>query len=769
MTEYVKTIDNKRESFKWKTLIKFTASRILKCAISFILTSYSIGGEIFPFGFAFAIDMNGADILPVAITTAIGYWFFGKSDFAAKYLAALILGIVFKLCFFNENGISKRFVPFLALFSMSVPTLCITFLQEYNVYSMILSITELSLVFGASYFFSFALEAFEDGKEYLGKKYHIATVFLICIVVAAFESISFFNINMAIVLASFLISSASYFYGEAGGAIIGASLGACSVIMGSNPSLTPVFYSLGGLFSGLFKRTGKLSVAISFFLTGTLFIASSEIGNKIYTFFALLIGVATFLIIPSSIVKSILPFRTFKEKDATKAMCKVVQNKVKQLSCGLSEIKKTTDEVSTVTSCHQANRTDVIYDVVTERLCKYCPNNAKCWQDNYSMTYDIINRSIIKLKTSKEVSINDFPIHFKEICPSYSEVGEAITDGYHLYIKELQTQRQIDRLRWVVTEQLDGVSQMLFNLSENIDNLYSADTVAEARVISYFESKKSPPADCLCYTDKFDRLTIEVVIPTLKLARMDNNNTILDLSEICERDFAPPIINYKDNFAVLKYLEIANLKVDFGFIQKIADNNKICGDCCRQISEKDGFAYVILSDGMGTGKNAAIESTMTADMLCDLLTNGSDFESAVKLINSALICKSPIECFATVDIAALDLFSGLATFYKAAAAPTYIIKNGKASNIVSRSLPVGILKDISPEKTTATLKDGDIIVNLSDGATTSGEKWIISELELCKDKSPDDIAQHICNVAYARRTDGKEDDITVSVMKISSE
>lgn len=768
MAEITREAHNGKMQVKWKNSAVTLLKSLIKCTVAFVLSGYSVGGEIYPFGVAFVLNMNKTDLFATALASALGYWAFGENGIWLKYLACLTLGVVFKSFFFNENGINKKYVPILSAFSVAVPSACITFMKALDIYAIILMFTEFCLAFGASYFFSFAIEALEYKMDFSGQKHKIAMVFLICITVCAFENVGLLGINLAIVLSSFLVLCSAWVYGEAGGAIIGSALGACCVIMGANSSVLAVYYPFAGLFCGMFKKVGKFSVSLSYFLTAVLFIMSSAIINdKMFIFASAALGTLCFTLIPTSVIKSALPINIYKEKDSAKALCHVVKDKVKKLGDGLCEIKKTTDEVSAVTSCYKAHQNDIIYDYVTDKLCKYCPNNNDCWQENYSITYDIFNHAINKLKTVKELSANDFPDYFKEKCTSYSEIGEGIAQGYHNYIKELRNQRQVDRLRLVVTEQLEGVSQMLCNLSDNIDNIYSADTITEARIRSYFETKKSPPLDCLCYTDKYDRLTVEVTIPNIKLARMNNDETILDLSEICERNMDSPVITATDEHTILKYTEEANFKVNFGYVQKSADGGKICGDCCKQIAQKDSFAYMILSDGMGTGKNAAIESAMTADMLYDLITNGSDCESAVKIINSALICKASSECFATVDIVCVDLFSAATLVYKAAAAPTYVLKNGKAFVICSKSLPVGILKDVSPEKSIFNLDDGDIILNVSDGVTVSGERWILSELESLKDSAPQEIAEAIYKTAQDRKIGERDDDITISVMKIT--
>lgn len=81
-------------------------------------------------------------------------------------------------------------------------------------------------------------------------------------------------------------------------------------------------------------------------------------------------------------------------------------------------------------------------------------------------------------------------------------------------------------------------------------------------------------------------------------------------------------------------------------------------------------------------------------------------DAALKIVNSALLLKSGEETLATADVAAVDLFTGRAEFYKAGAAPTFLVKNGRAGYVQSDSLPAGILEGAAFEKSSLTLRRG---------------------------------------------------------------
>ena len=125
-----------------------------------------------------------------------------------------------------------------------------------------------------------------------------------------------------------------------------------------------------------------------------------------------------------------------------------------------------------------------------------------------------------------------------------------------------------------------------------------------------------------------------------------------------------------------------------------------------------------------------------------------------------MLFKSTDESLATVDISCIDLFSGRCDILKAGAAPTVVRRNGKSGKAQSTSLPAGILREVGFDKASIKLKAGDVIIMMSDGASTQGTEWICAEAD-CWQGRAQELAEHIAKCAKRRRNDNHEDDITV--------
>jgi hypothetical protein len=150
---------------------------------------------------------------------------------------------------------------------------------------------------------------------------------------------------------------------------------------------------------------------------------------------------------------------------------------------------------------------------------------------------------------------------------------------------------------------------------------------------------------------------------------------------------------------------------------------------------------------------------MTAGLRERLIRAGFRFDSAIRIINSALLLKSGDESLATADSCEIDLFCGRADFCKAGAAPSYVLKHGHAVRVSAMSLPVGSGGTAFEEEIYARPPGTGC-----DGlrrATRRGRRLIMKELRHLPKRPRRKRARCLAERAKAVRSDGTSDDITV--------
>ena len=150
----------------------------------------------------------------------------------------------------------------------------------------------------------------------------------------------------------------------------------------------------------------------------------------------------------------------------------------------------------------------------------------------------------------------------------------------------------------------------------------------------------------------------------------------------------------------------------------------------------DGKYMIAISDGMGKGKKAYEESSITIDILEKMMDAKINDEVIINTINNMLLLKSSDEMFSTIDLGIMDLKKGYLETIKMGACSTYIKRDNKDIDLISSSsLPVGILSEIKPDRKSVKIKNDDYIIMVSDGILDAGknndlgDNWLIYFLQ----------------------------------------
>lgn len=216
--------------------------------------------------------------------------------------------------------------------------------------------------------------------------------------------------------------------------------------------------------------------------------------------------------------------------------------------------------------------------------------------------------------------------------------------------------------------------------------------------------------------------------------------------------------------------ETLRFMVEIGVAQVAKDGESVSGDSYAVLPLKQGKQAIVLSDGMGSGKDARMASLSTVKLMEHLLGVGFRREVVINTINTLLRLGYPTERFATLDLALLDLHSGEAELYKLGAPPSFFKKGDSIRVIGSSSLPIGILEDITPEKESFKIIDGGIIVMVTDGLTDSRpeseDDWLVNALSEIRHDHPQIIADRLIEEACYRWPRGVQDDLTVLVARL---
>ena len=243
----------------------------------------------------------------------------------------------------------------------------------------------------------------------------------------------------------------------------------------------------------------------------------------------------------------------------------------------------------------------------------------------------------------------------------------------------------------------------------------------EARVAQLFAELGLDALECSVTADLAGRLTANVTICRTRFTPDEVAGLTDEMTRICRRDMDTPEITHCRTVTMLCFGEKPLFTVEFGAAAHAAGGQSVSGDALDQFCDTSGRAQMLLCDGMGTGRAAAVDGQMAAKLTAQLLRAGFAAESAARLVNVALGLKgAEQEAGATLDLLTVDLYTGRAGLFKAGAAPSFLVRGGVPRMLDGASLPMGVLDSLVGRSTTFALDAGDWVVLVSDGALTDG-------------------------------------------------
>lgn len=217
----------------------------------------------------------------------------------------------------------------------------------------------------------------------------------------------------------------------------------------------------------------------------------------------------------------------------------------------------------------------------------------------------------------------------------------------------------------------------------------------------------------------------------------------------------------------LRLVEDTRFRLLTGMARQCKGEEDVSGDnfSCHELS--DGQIMLCLSDGMGSGSQAFLESQMATELLEELLDAGFSVERAIYMVNALLLVQEE-QNPTTMDLALVDLHTGRARFYKQGAVGTFIRRGNQVLQVEPGALPMGIDCEAAPACARVQLLEGDMIVMITDGILDDlpgedKEAVLCDYLSRTKKNNARELAEDILQMACACQEGGARDDMTVMV------
>ncbi len=372
-------------------------------------------------------------------------------------------------------------------------------------------------------------------------------------------------------------------------------------------------------------------------------------------------------------------------------------------------------------------------DELTGKLCLNCDSCAICWEEEKGPIYEILPKLIDEIlekgRTSRERQ--------EELakCCKYSKdmTAEAIQVFERTALNRAWYNRLLEN-RQTIAEQLDAMAYIMEDC---------------AKEDSLLDEKEKTKLSELCYQAKNCGMFIEQIHlyesaeGHIKLqvwmktkSGCASTKTFLQLAKNVlkhrMRLEADTKMFVSEEINEFWFIEDTKFRSVQGIERCKKDGVSVSGDNFSALELENGMFLMGLSDGMGSGCMACKESEMVLDLVEKFLEAGFSMETALRMMNTAMVLKGDADLFSTLDLLQINLYNGKAAFYKIGAAASFLKREGEVICLSAGTLPVGVGSNLEIACEEINLKNGDIVVMVTDGV-----------LEYLKVSKPEETIQEI--------------------------
>lgn len=766
--------------------IIFSGNLFILIPSAFLLGRSDIAGGLMPFGFAFFAASASLTVnrLLIAVSIILGMLTHASLDRIYVTAASMLLFNVFCLPFRNSKSRMTFKYACLAFLSILIPQTILVSLQGFLLYDLLRALFCSFIVFVLYFVYknSVSLLAGTGKKSVFTSEEIISIAITAAFVLSGFGEMQLLGFSLRNVLCIIMILMFSNKCGAGVGAAAGVAIG---LIVGMSTKMTPVSigtYAFCGLLSGIFSGLGKVGSGLGFVMgNAILTIYLNGSAETLVYLKEIILAVGVFFIIPQKLIDSAAyPFnRDFSSNEGKRGYSRRIKDitveKLIKFSKAFSELAKTFNEVSQTKVVTDKQDISVLFDRVADRICRDCSLCLHCWDRNFYNTYQVMFKIVEDLEVKGRIDENDIPAYFLDRCERINDFIGAVNNMYELFKVDMVWKSRMGESRGLISQQFDGLSNIISGLADDINTEVDFINILEDDIFNELKNSGINVKEVAAYKNRWGKYEaiilhggcggartcisrIEKIVTQSVGRRMTREN-----EECCKA---------RDGSCTLKLVEEEDYKITNSVAKLPKHDSSVSGDSFTFLNNGKGEFVLALSDGMGSGYKAAVQSKAAVTLLESFLESGFDKDTAVRLINSVLFLESNDESFSTIDISVINLFNGEVEFVKIGAAPTYIKKAERVEIVKSASLPAGILDSINVELAHKSVESGDMIIMVTDGIVDGfaneepGDRVLLKFIQEVKSINPQHVADSILEKACTNSGGEPNDDMTVLVAKI---
>ena len=740
--------------------------------LGFLFSNAILFKSLSPLGLGLIGVLNGLNLYSCVCGVILGHCLGASAGIVIKYIGATVISVFIKwlVSYLKSERLKRAISIFSSGIGLLISGAVLTSLLTPDLYSFLSLLIECSFTVISTILFSSALSAISFKRPIckMGIIEVAGVLLTVGAVVIALCALEVFGASFGVILSIFLTLLIAYNSGASAGAAVGAVLGIFLLIYDDSLIYTCLGLGFGGLLAGAFRSLKKSRMALIFFVsnvfTGFLCLSDAKIG-------ALLIesGVGCLLFFAFGFESDFLSHITSPESHSSllNDFKAVFDRRLSLTSEGLSEIGDITKKVALKLERRHESGERRVFEETAEKLCDSCSMHDFCWGKNKAKVTEAFESTSPILRQKGYLAAEDMPSFFINSCIKSRDLLRNLNLSYSEFIEKTAYNHSLSSVRSVICEQFDSMALMLTKLKEELSRVRGVKSDVSDKFAAQLRLMGLSVGYCLASERDFERICVEVQIEKFENESVPDRKLISILNSITSREFDYPCVRSVGDKLYYTFNEMPCFDLDYKILQTSLDPSNISGDSISCFCDCEQFFNIILSDGMGAGKRAAVDSKMTVSLITKLIKAGFHYDNAVEVVNSAMLVKSSDETLSTVDALRLDLYTGKLQLMKLGAAPTFIYKSGeRVHTIEAQSLPIGILGGVKPQKNQLYLKSSDLIVMVSDGVCDDEIMWLETLISQNHSLSVSQLCEKILRESEVQNK--LKDDRTVLVARVIS-
>lgn len=716
---------------------------LLSLASGFLLSGSSIAGVA-----SFAnISLAGAVSLPSSAAVLTGsilrYIVAGNIHSSIVQLFSIILIVLYKLFF--ESSDAKANGIFTGA-SVMISGAAVSLIIGELLYKLLFYAVYSSAAGFTAYCTSLVTESLRrrrvlDLSSALSCEY--AVVYIMAI--ASFCSADVPLLNPGVIIGSAVTLTAACHYRYTGGVLCGA-LTMCGAFLASlSCGMNVIFLPAAGLITGyMSKKSTGTAAALFIGISAVFTVFSDPEGFDMLQLLNIIAGAAV-----SIAVSPRFPDKWVSTGRESEHFSHLVSLRLGFLANSIGSIRSESVKISEMLSKNGSVKENS--EENGKEVCKHCHKRLGCWYNSAENT----RRGFKKLSELVEITRETFPYELDE-CLHKDELSKAFEKSARERMTEKLLAMNVSDSRKLLFEQIKITEQIISEAGVQSGLRYS-DSVSGTVREKLMKFGFNPKAVTACYNNS-GRLLTELYFAPGDAPKNCERLCDLIADELrLDFDFAEPVCSHEETR--IRIFERPVYELEAYGSSVCSESSVHTGDSSIVFSDGTGVSYAVISDGMGSGREAALQSKMVISMFKRLITSGVSCLTAIKLINSIMLTKSRDEAFATFDAVRIDLDTSELTVIKSGASATLLRHKGQVLKITAPTFPIGIVEEADTFSENYEFDENDIIIMFSDGISEN-EYRFIKEL-LLSSNDLKHIVEEICAKAELFNQGGRADDITV--------